>query len=98
MTDLRYAMGQLRPIVESNAAGHMSRPAVVDRVHRALDALERAIEAAERLERDIDARLESMDGEEELAPCELVPCTELDHPMAPCQCDYHVSQREQSAA
>lgn len=72
LIDLNYALGQLR-----GCAGRPVR-SMEDRVQRAIDAIERAIEVATRLEADIDARLEAMDGDEAdldaLFADELVPC------------------------
>jgi hypothetical protein len=75
VTDLRYALGQLRRAqraCQGVDGGLPARDALANLltelrdVHqRALDGLERALEAAQRMEADMDAMLESMDGDED---------------------------------
>lgn len=67
-TDIRYALEQLRPLVGKDALlladnlrhNGMSKTDMADRVVRALDALQRALEATGEAE----ARLEALEGAE----------------------------------
>lgn len=51
LTDLRYALGQLRR-GQANVVAGTDRTATYDALERASDALERALEAAEAVESD----------------------------------------------
>lgn len=59
LTDLRYALAQLRPIIGDNS---IDRQNALDRVVLAIDALERCIEAAER---PADAELDAIFADED---------------------------------
>lgn len=57
LTDLRYALRQLKPIMAMRGDIGFDR----DRVQRAIDALERCIEAAPAMEAAYDAQMEAME-------------------------------------
>lgn len=107
LIDLRYALGQL-----SRALDATTHAGCDDCINRAVDALERCVEAAQAAEDAMDhleeADLDAIFSRDELEAGELVSlelgyddefaaeCSEMASAM-PCECDYHTSQREWTA-